>query len=408
MSSWAETDAAESACRLLHVDMDAFYASVMTRDRPDLQDVPVIVGGGHRGVVLSANYPARGFGVRSGMSGTEARRLCPRAVFIAPDFDLLRPVSRAIMTTFRSFTPVVEVMSLDEAFLDVGGARRLFGGPEAIAAAIRERVRREHGITCSVGIAATVSVAKLASRRAKPDGVLVLAPADLVERVHPLDVGELYGVGPATRDRLHRLGLVTVGDVAALGVEELRGLLGDHLGAQLHALSHGTDRRELRPGGAGVFGFGEGAPEGSMGAQRTLAADVGDADRLARELLSLVQRVAARVRAAAKVGRTVAVTVRFSDFSTVSRSRTLPEPTDVTQVVYGVAHALLLSVLQRHPGRRVRLVGVAVQGLRPRRSGETRQAALGEPDPGWPAADRAVDRVAGRFGNGAVRPATLL
>ncbi|TIC88919.1 DNA polymerase IV [Nocardioides sp. GY 10113] len=388
--------------------MDAFYASVMTRDRPELQDVPVIVGGGHRGVVLSANYPARRYGVRSGMSGVEARRLCPRAVSVAPDFAILRPVSRAIMETFRSFTPVVEVMSLDEAFLDVRGARRLFGGPEQIAEAIRARVRAEQGIACSVGIAATISVAKLASRRAKPDGVLVLGPDVFVDRVHPLDVGELYGVGPATRERLHRLGLVTVGDVAALERAELRRVLGDHLGERLHALAHGLDRSELRPGGAGVFGFGEGTPEGSMGAQHTLAVDVVDTDRLARELLSLAARVAARVRAAAKVGRTVMLTVRFADFATLSRSRTLDEPTDVTQDLYVVALDLLLTVLGHHPGRRVRLLGVALQGLRGIRAGESRQLVLGERLPGWTAADRAVDRVSGRFGRDAVRRASLL
>jgi DNA polymerase-4 len=217
--------------------MDAFYASVAIRDRPELHDVPVVVGGGHRGVVLSANYPARGYGVRSGMSGVEARRLCPGLVEVPPDFDVLRPVSKAIMETFRSFTPVVEVMSLDEAFLDVRGAARLFGPPERIAERIRARVRSAHGITCSVGIAATVSVAKLASRRAKPDGVLVIPPERFVEVVHPLDVGELYGVGAATRDRLHRLGLVTVGDVARIPVDDLRRMVGGHLGGMLHALA---------------------------------------------------------------------------------------------------------------------------------------------------------------------------
>lgn len=395
---------------ILHVDMDAFYASVMIRDRPELHDVPVVVGGGHRGVVLSANYPARRFGVRSGMSGGEARRLCPQAVTMSPDFTLLTPVSRAIRETFRSVTPVLEVTSLDEAFLDVRGAVRLFGPPEVIAERIRSRVRAEHGITCSVGIAATVSVAKLASRRAKPDGVRVIAPERFVEEVHPLDVGELYGVGTATRDRLHRLGLITVGDVAALDVDQLRSLLGAHLGQHLHALAWGTDRGDLAPGGAGVFGFGEGEPERSMGAQHTLARDVSDRGVLRRELLRLASRVTGRLRAAGKVARTAAIVARFSDFTTVHRRRTLVEPTDVTQEVYGVAVALLDALLDEFLPRRpaLRLVGVRVEGLRRPRPGDGRQLALGERDPGWPDADRAVDRATDRFGRGAVGRASLL
>jgi DNA polymerase-4 len=399
---------------LLHVDMDAFYASVMIRDQPELQDVPVVIGGGHRGVVLSASYPARAYGIRSGMSGAEARRLCPQALFLPPDFYLLRPVSRSIMETFRTFTPVVEVVSLDEAFLDVRGAVRLLGPPELIADRIRSRVRAEHGITCSVGIGAAVSVAKLASRRAKPDGVLALDPARFVAEVHPLDVGVLYGVGEATRMRLHRLGLTTVGEVARVPLDDLRRMVGNHLGQVLHHLAWGNDRDHLVPGGAGTFGFGEGEPEGSMGSQHTLAVDVRDRRQLARELLRLSARVAARVRGAGKVGRVVAITVRFSDFTTASRSRTLREPTDVTQEVYAAALALL-DLLLAGPvataGRRrlaVRLVGVRVERLQPRRPELGRQLAFGERDPGWPEVDRAVDRATGRFGSSVVRPASLL
>lgn len=397
-------------CPILHVDMDAFYASVMIRDRPELEQVPVVVGGGHRGVVLSANYPARRYGIRSGMPGAEAARLCPHAVTMAPDFGLLTPVSKAIMETFRTITPVVEVTSLDEAFLDVRGAVRLFGPPEAIAERLRSRVRAEHGITCSVGIAASVSVAKLASRQAKPDGVRVIRPERFVAEVHPLDIGVLYGVGEATRQRLHRLGLITVGDVAAIPLDLLRRMVGRHLGGQLHALVWGTDRSELVAGGAGVFGFGEGEPEGSMGAQHTLAVDLRDRVALRRELLRLTARVAARVRGAGRTGRTVTVTVRFSDFATVQRSRTLPERTDVTQEVYAVAVGLLDGLLDARGGRpaAVRLVGVRVEGLRHVRSGDGRQLALGERDPGWPDADRAVDRAVDRFGHAAVRPASLL
>jgi len=395
---------------LLHVDMDAFYAAVMIRDRPELQDKPVIVGGGHRGVVLSASYPARAYGVRSGMSGAEAARRCPQAIFMPPDFGLLTPTSRAIMETFRSVTPTVEVVSLDEAFLDVRGAGKLFGSPEMIAERIRARVRAEHGITCSVGIAATVSVAKLGSRRAKPDGVLVLTPERFVAEIHPLDVGELYGVGAATRDRLHRLGLTTVGEVARVPLDDLRRMVGNHLGNVLHHLAWGTDRDYLAPGRAGTFGFGEGEPEGSMGSQHTLAIDVRDRADLARELLRLSARVAGRARAAGKVGRVVAITIRFSDFTTVSRSRTLPEPTDVTQEVYAAALALLDLLLARLAGRRlaVRLVGVRIEGLQRRRPELGRQLAFGERDPGWPEVDRAVDRAGDRFGGSVVGPASLL
>lgn len=397
-------------CPILHVDMDAFYASVMIRDRPELADQPVVIGGGHRGVVLCANYPARRFGVRSGMAGADARRLCPQAVTLPPDFQVLTPVSKAIRETFRSVTPVVEVMSLDEAFLDVRGAVRLFGSPETIAELVRARVRAEHGITCSVGIAASVSVAKLASRRAKPDGVRVIPPERFAAEVHPLDVGVLYGVGEPTRQRLHRLGLMTVGDVAAIRLDDLRRMLGGHLGAHLHALAHGADRTELTPGGAGVFGFGEGEPERSMGAQHTLAVDVRDRGSMCRELLRLTTRVTARVRAAGRVGRTVAITVRFSDFTTVNRSRTLPEPTAVTQEVYAVAVALLDALLDASAPRRpaVRLLGVRVEGLRALRAGDGRQLTLGERDPGWLDADRAVDRATSRFGKAAVARASLL
>ncbi|GAB3859593.1 DNA polymerase IV [Nocardioides maradonensis] len=412
LSEDQEASFGEALLHLLHVDMDAFYASVMIRDRPELHDVPVVIGGGHRGVVLSANYPARAYGVRSGMSGTDARRLCPHALVMSPDFDLLVPVSRSIMETFRTVTPVVEVVSLDEAFLDVRGAVRLLGPPELIADRLRSRVRAEHGITCSVGIAAAVSVAKLASRRAKPDGVLMLSPERFVAEVHPLDVGVLYGVGEATRRRLHRLGLTTVGEVARVPVEDLQRMVGNHLGRVLHHLAWGDDRDHLTSGGAGTFGFGEGEPESSMGSQHTLAVDIRDRAQMARELLRLAARVAARARKAGKVGWVVAITVRFSDFVTVSRSRTLREPTDVTRDVYAAALALLDLLLEQqgpaHRRRAIRLLGVRLERLEQARPELGRQLSFGERDPGWPEVDRAVDRASGRFGSGAVRPASLL
>ncbi|QYJ04728.1 DNA polymerase IV [Nocardioides panacisoli] len=395
-----------SGCALLHVDMDAFYASVVVRDRPELRDVPVVVGGGHRGVVLCASYPARRHGIHSGMSGREARARCANLVEVAPDFSVLGPVSRAIMATFRTFTPIVEVVSLDEAFLDVRGARRLFGPPEAIADAVRGRIRADHRITCSVGIADAVSVAKLASRRAKPDGVAVIPPERFVAEVHPLDVGVLYGVGEPTRERLRRLGLLTVGDLAAVAEEDLARSFGPHRARALQALAWGRDRHELHPGGAGAFGFGEGDPESSMGAQHTMPVDTDDLEVLSAELLRLSERVCGRLRRAGRTGRTVALTVRYADFVTVSRSHTLTEPTDATGEVHAAAMDRLRALLPLR--RSVRLVGVRVEGLRALGARPTRQLRLGEPDPGWWHADRAVDRVTARFGAAAVARASVV
>ncbi|MCW2812702.1 MAG: dinB 1 [Nocardioides sp.] len=390
---------------ILHVDMDAFYASVMTRDRPDLQEVPVMVGGGHRGVVLAANYPAREYGVRSAMTGTRARRLCPHVVVLQPDYDLFTTVSRSVMEVFRRVTPLVEAISLDEAFLDVRAAGRRAGSPVELAEWVRSTVHDEQRITCSVGVAASISVAKLASKRAKPDGVIVVPPEEVTRFLHPLDVGELYGVGEKTRAMLHRLGLVTVGDVAHTPVATLRRAVGDHLGAHLHELAWGSDVRAVSPGRAGVFGSGDGTPDRSMGAQETFGRDTDDREVVLREMLKLTAKVTRRLRTAGVAGRTVAITVRFADFTTITRSRTLAEATDVTQEVYAAAVRLYDALgLQR---ARIRLVGVRVEGLVPREEVQ-RQGVLGEREHGWSDADRAVDRAARRFGSAAVRPASLL
>lgn len=386
-------------CPILHVDMDAFYASVAIRDRPELQRVPVIVGGGHRGVVLSANYPARAFGIRSGMSGRQAHDLCPQAVRVSAEFGEFESVSRSVMEIFRAVTPYVEAYSLDEAFLDVSGAVRRLGPPARIAEYIRARVHDEQRIDCSVGVAGSVSVAKLASRRAKPDGVLVVPPAEVVGYLHPLDVGELFGVGPSTRARLHRLGLVTVGDVARTPRATLQVLVGRALGAQLHQLAWGTDRTTVTPRRS------DHDPERSMGAEETFARDVADRDVLSRELLRLAAKVTTRMRRARLVGRTVSIRVRYSDFTTLTRSRTLPDPTDVTGEVHAEAVRLLDALGRRQ--LRVRLVGVRVEGLLSREHAH-RQMVIGEREHGWPDADRAVDRVNLRFGRGLVRRAALL
>ena len=387
------------SCHILHVDMDAFYASVMTRDRPELADTPVIVGGGQRGVVLSANYAARHYGVRSAMPMTRARRACPQALVIAPDYDMFSTVSSSVMENFRQVTPLVEVMSLDEAFLDISGSVRRLGSAREIAETLRAKVYDEQGITCSVGIAASVSVAKLASRRAKPDGVIVVPPAEVTSFLHPLDVGELYGVGEKTRDLLHRLGLVKVGDIAHTPLRTLQRAVGSALGSQLHDLAWGADRRVITPR------RGQDEPDKSIGADETFARDTDDREAILREVLRLSAKVASRMRTAQVAGRTVTLKVRFADFTTITRSRTLPEATDVTREIHQTATRLYDALgLQR---ARVRLVGVRVEGLMPR-SVVQRQLVLGEREHGWSDADRAVDRATLRFGSAAVRPATLL
>ena len=386
-------------CPILHVDMDAFYASVALRDRPDLQDAPVVVGGGHRGVVLSANYPARAFGIRSGMPGRLARELCPQVVRVSADFGDFERVSRSVMEVFREVTPLVEAYSLDEAFLDVSGAVRRLGAPVRIAEYIRARVHDEQRIDCSVGVAGSVSVAKVASRRAKPDGVLVVPPADVVAYLHPLDVGELFGVGPRTRARLHRIGLVTVGDVAHTPRPTLQLLVGRALGAQLHQLAWGTDRTTLIPRRS------DHDPERSRGAEETFGRDVADRDAISRELLRLATRVTARMRHAGVAGRTVSIRVRYADFTTITRSHTLADPTDVTGEVHAAALGLFDALAPRR--LRVRLVGVRVEGLLPRARAD-RQLVIVEREQGWPDADRAIDQVHRRFGRGVVRRATLL
>ena len=386
----------DSGCPILHVDMDAFYASVSLIERPDLVGQPVIIGGsGGRGVVLSATYEARALGIHSAMPMARARRMAPNAHIIAPDFRRYSEVSAGVMALFSAITPLVEPLSLDEAFLDVRGARRRMGSPAAIAQHIRDRVHDEQGITCSVGVAATKFVAKLASTLAKPDGMSVVPPDSVVEFLHPLPVSTLWGVGDRTAEQLRRLGLHTVGDVAATPPRTLRRVLGDAAGTHLADLAWGRDPRRVVPG----------EPERSVGAEETFAADVDDASVVVRELLRLSEKVAARMRSRGLVGRTVSIKVRFADFTTITRSRTLRDPTDVGRDVYRAAHELYGALdLQR---ARLRLVGVRVSGLREEESAP-RQLILGETGPGWRDAELAVDRLTERFGADVVRPARLV
>jgi DNA polymerase-4 len=376
--------------------MDAFYASVSLLNRPELRGTPVIVGGGGtRGVVLSATYEARQSGVHSAMPMMRARRMCPQAVVLAPDFDAYSRASAGVMEVFRSITPLVEPISLDEAFLDVRGAARRLGGPRQIGEWVRATVMDEQGITCSVGVASSKFVAKLASARCKPDGLLVVPATDVVSFLHPLPVGALWGVGEKTQDVLHRLGLHTVGDLAHTPVSTLTRALGPASGAHLAALSWGRDERVVVPH----------EPDKSIGAEHTFGSDVDDPAVITRELLRLSERTAARLRASAQVGRTVSIKVRFADFTTITRARTLPESTDVGRVVYDTAVGLYDALgLQR---ARIRLVGVRVEGVA-QAADQVHQLQLGEREHGWRDAEQAVDKAARRFGAGAVRPATLV
>ncbi|MGB9377309.1 MAG: DNA polymerase IV [Mycobacteriales bacterium] len=385
----------DEGCTILHVDMDAFYAMVELRSRPELRGKPVIVAGGSRGVVLSATYEARAFGVRSAMPVMRARRLCPQATVVAPDHRAYSASSKGVMEVFRSVTPLVEPLSLDEAFLDVSGARRRLGRPVAIAELIRGRIADEQGITCSVGVATTKFVAKLASARCKPDGLLVVPADGVVGFLHPLPVGALWGVGERTEEQLLRLGLKTVGDIANTPVGTLRRAVGEAAGSHLHALAWGRDSR-------GVVPY---EPDKSIGAEETFATDIDDPDVVRRELLRLAERTAARLRATGQLGRTVSIKVRFADFTTITRARTLDVPTDVGRQVYDTARSLFDGLgLQR---ARLRLVGVRVEGLMPGATA-AEQLLLGAPENGWREAEQAVDRASLRFGAGAVRPAALV
>jgi DNA polymerase-4 len=386
----------DEGCSILHVDMDAFYALASLLSRPELKGTPVIIaGGGNRGVVLSATYEARKFGVASAMPIARARRLCPQATVVAPDYARYERISRAVMAVFASVTPIVEPLSLDEAFLDVSGARRRLGSPRQIAQWIRDTVADEQGITCSVGVATSKFIAKLASGLAKPDGLLVVPEAEVVGFLHQLPVGALWGVGDRTEEALQRLGLHTVADIAHTPLDTLRRALGDNAGPALYALAWGRDSRPVTPT----------RRERSIGADETFSFDVDDPAFIHRELLKLSDRTAARVRAAGMVGRTISIKVRFSDFTTITRSRTLRDPTDVSRDIYATALALFDALgLQR---ARLRLIGVRMEALMDSDQAPV-QGLLDEPEHGWRDADRAVDQASARFGAGAVRPASLV
>jgi DNA polymerase-4 len=386
----------DTGCTVLHVDMDAFFVSVELLERPDLRGRPVVVGGvGGRGVVAAASYEARGYGVHSAMPMSRARRLCPRAVVLPPHHDKYSAVSAGVMEIFRSITPLVEPLALDEAFLDVSGALRRLGRPSQIGRIIREQVFEQQGITCSVGVASTKFVAKLASTRCKPDGLLVVPADGIVAFLHPLPVAALWGVGERTEQILKRLGLHIVGDLAATPVATLRRELGEAAGEHLHNLAWGRDERAVVAT----------TPDKSIGAEETFDHDIGDPETIRRELLRLSDRVGARLRSSGYAGRTIAVKLRRADFSTITRSRTLREPTDLARDIYATACALYeASGLEHVP---LRLVGVRVENLVAAGTA-SRQLALGERETGWREAEHAMDLAVRRFGAGALRRAALV
>ncbi|MDQ6658055.1 MAG: DNA polymerase IV [Actinomycetota bacterium] len=387
----------DSACTVLHVDMDAFFAFVELRRHPELRHRPMMVAGtSGRSVVLSATYPARAAGVRSGMPLGRAKTLCPGIAVVPPDHALYYQVSRQVMAIFSDFTPLVEPLSVDEAFLDVSGAGRTGGRPGEIAVALRRRIRQELQLTATVGASSTKFVAKLASGLAKPDGLLIVPPQDAVGLLHPLSVRALWGVGPAVEKSLRALGLSTVGEIAHTDRDWLIRRLGAATGGKLHDLAWAKDDRSVTTD----------VSEASIGAETTFVVDSADIGFLRRELLALADRTARRARAAGQRGRTVAIKVRYDDFTTLTRSVTLDAPTDMARTI----HAAAITLLDRlGPVRRVRLVGVRLDGLT-EGSVVSEQLAFddGERRPGWRAAETTVDQISARFGATAMGPASLL
>jgi DNA polymerase-4 len=406
----------DSDCTVLHIDMDAFFAFVELRRRPELRGRPMMVAAtSGRSVVLSATYEARVTGVLSGMPLGRAKALCPSMVVIPPDHEAYREVSRQVMAIFGDVTPLVEQVSVDEAFLDVSGARRTGGRPGAIGAALRERIRDELQLSATVGASATKFVAKLASGLAKPDGLLIVPPDQVIPLLHPLSVRALWGVGPALEKTLLGLGLSTVGELAHTDRQWLIRRIGAAAGSRLHDLAWGRDDRSVSTDTA----------EQSVGAETTFATDSADATMLRRELLGLADRTARRVRAAGQLGRTVSIKIRFDDFTTITRSSTLDAPTDLARTIHEVAVALLDRLGNT---RRVRLVGVRLEGLLDRSeiseqlSFDVGFASAGDradhPGSGdrptaqsraeWRVAESTVDQVSAKFGAMALRPASLL
>jgi len=378
---------------ILHVDLDAFYASVERKRRPELAGRPLIVGGdGRRGVVLSCSYEARAFGVRNGMPSARAKRLCRGAVFVPPDFSEYTAASKIFRTLLKSFTPHVETISLDEAFIDVTGAHRLYGTNAEIAARIRTHVRDELGLVCSVGGGPTKLVSKVASRACKPDGVLIVT--DPIAFLHPLPIEDLWGVGQKTADVLRSLGAHTIGDVAHLPKTVLTGSLGPASAGHLHAVAWGRDPSPV------VSNRGDNK---SVGAEETFPYDLDDEDAIGAELLRLADRVASRLVKAKQSTRTITVKIRVADFTTYTRSRTLKTPTDDVWTIFATAHEAYTAF--RRGRRTLRLLGVSASNIA---SGEITEQLSLEGSPAYAEAEHALARVRDRFGSDALRLARLV
>lgn len=379
-----------------HVDMDAFYASVEMARHPELAEVPMFVGGSTRGVVLSANYPARAFGISAGMPSSRARRLCPKVQVIHPDFDLYQRVSDGVREIFETVTSQVEMASIDEAFLDLTTAmRRLGGDPAAVGERLRGQVMDEQRVPCSVGIGPNKFIAQLASKAAKPDGLKLVHTEDVVRFLHPLPVEAIWGVGEATATKLHRLGLTSVRDIAMTKKQTLQRTLGDGQGSLLFDLAWGRDERSV---------LTREPAERSVGSQETFGVDTDDLSIVETEILRMAERTASRMRAQGMVGKVVTLSVRFADFQTITRTGTIGAYTDSTNDIY--AEALRLFERLRLQRARIRRVGIRVEKLVPKESAY-RQPALDEPERGWREAEAAIDRAVWRFGPKAVQRARL-
>ncbi|HEX4402661.1 MAG TPA: DNA polymerase IV [Galbitalea sp.] len=384
----------DPAATILHLDLDAFFASVELLERPELRGLPVIVGGrGARSVVTAATYEARKYGVNSAMPMSIALRRCPKAVVLEPHFDRYRHFSTVVMGLCGDVTPLVEQLSIDEAFLEVGGARKLLGTPWEIGTKLRSTVLEETGLTCSIGIATTKFIAKLASGMAKPDGLLVVPGDATLEFLHPLPISALWGVGAKTAEQLDRLGLRTVGDVANTPLTSLTKALGVAAGQKLHELSWARDPRDVTIE----------REEKSVGHEITFEYDVTDPATIRRELLRMSDQVAVRLRHAGLVGRTVVLKLRYGDFTTITRSRRLTEHTDLGRRIYDEVSDVYAAV--ERLDARIRLVGVRMEQLSP-----ASDAVLGlwDTDEGWRDAEDAIDAVADRFGRQFVQPAALV
>lgn len=380
---------------ILHVDMDAFYASVAELDNPQYKGKPLVVGAGARSVVLSANYAARKFGIRAAMPVGRAQRMAPHAIFIAPDHKRYSEISARIMEIFNKYTPLVEPISLDEAFLDVSGSERLFGSGREIAVAIRSDIEKTEGITCSVGIATSKFIAKLASSRCKPNGMLEITHDRVLSFLHPLPVSEIWGVGPKTNEELLRLGLRNIADIANTPRQTLIRALGEATGSSLYELAWGRDYRDV------VID----EPEKSISAAETFAYDLENKEEILREYLRLCEKATSRMRSRNLRAKTVSIKVRFADFKTISRSKTFPLAINGTQETFSVVKQLYEAL--DIAGARLRLVGVGLENL-VENEGAAHQPALGEREIGWAQAEAAVDRAIARFGSGSIKPARLV